>query len=210
MPTSLRVALISAIPLQGFTLLVGGRQFQMLPLELPCYDSSHQQTQCMGYSNCHICQSQYIFGDQGNEYQVTSQTWWTQTLVKTPLITWSTEPTIKSLVVNLDPVLSSPWNVWEFPFPQWTVTQVHSLDPFGEALGKSLCIAEFFALELSHLFSQWYQVWKLKTGQETTLSTSLNLRLVHSGSILTMYIKQCLLAARLFCPSGCCGLLTTP
>lgn len=116
----------------------------------------------MGSSNCHICQSQYIFGDQGNEYQVTSQTWWTQTLVKAPLITWSTEPMMKSLVVNLDPVLSSPWNVWEFPFPQWTVTQVHSLDPFGEALGKSLCIAEFFALELSHLFSQWYQVWKLR------------------------------------------------
>lgn len=31
----------------------------------------------------------YLFRDQGNEYQVSSQTHWSLTLVKTPFITWS-------------------------------------------------------------------------------------------------------------------------
>ena len=60
-----------------FTILVGDELFQKLPLDLPYYDSFHQQAQCMDYSNCHIHQSQDIFGDQRNEYQVNSQTWWT-------------------------------------------------------------------------------------------------------------------------------------
>lgn len=82
-----------------------------------------------------------------------------------------------------------------------------------EELEKSLCIAGFLVLGSGHLLKQWALGLKTDLGAETGQErsfwvTALNLLLIYSCSILIMYIKQCLLAAQLFCPQGCCFLLT--
>lgn len=69
MTASLRVALISAIALQGYTVFDSlpwweGGSFRGFLLGLPCC-SSHQQVQCVSYSNHHICQSQLYIGGLG-------------------------------------------------------------------------------------------------------------------------------------------------
>lgn len=157
---------------------------------------------------------------------MSSQTKRTQTFAKTLFVTWLlyvyphciTEPVISFGSMISVPtwtlISNSTWNVWMFSFPQWADTQVHGLDPIGEALGKSLCITGPFSLRSNYLINEC-QIWKLKnisgseTGQETFGVTSFNLPLIHSCSVWIMYIKQCILAAQQFLPSRH-GVLLTP
>lgn len=156
-----RVTLISAIPSWDTVLswlpvpyLAGeGKLFQGTPLGLlHCDGFLHYrrgfQWICTNYQ---IGESHYTFGAWGNDDGVGPQTQKTHSeldLVMTPFINWPLyTPTLTGswwcfwsldISVNSDPVSNGRWNVWVFPFPQGTITQVNDQRYFGDELGKSL------------------------------------------------------------------------
>ena len=235
LPASLRVALISAIPLQGYT---------VSDVTLSCWELGSLRRFCLAFPTIRALTNRsnvwvtpittyinpnYILEGLGNEYQVSSETEWTQTLGKTLFITWplcvcphyNTEPGTKFWVFDyqyqLGPCVQQYLKCLKVSLSAVNTHAIHGLDPFGEALGKSLCITESFPLRPNHLFSHWAPGLKTEKwfrsrdwAKDFFGVTLFNLLLIHSCSVLTMYMKLCILAVQLFYPSRRCVLLTLP
>lgn len=137
-----------------------------LPLDLPLYDSSHQQAQGVGY--CHVCPSQYIFRDQGNEYlseftdPVDSYFGQDSIYYLAPVCPHSsTEPMMKSLVVRyqcqLGPCLQQSLKCVSIPLPPVNSHKYMTQIPLGKHWGNH------YALQGS---SYWDPVISLVSGHQ--------------------------------------------
>lgn len=156
----LRVALISSIPSWDTVLfwlwchvwLGRGGSFRDPHLAF-CTEVFllHRQTSRWVCTNCQIRESRYTFGDRRNDHWVVivvNDHMPNGPTLSLSFINWSLYcPTLAeswwcfwSLDINVDsdPVSNSPWNVWVFPFPQCTITQVNDKRYFWDGLGKSL------------------------------------------------------------------------